>query len=81
MDNERVMQAFANGLNSHESCPSITKKRKPRRSKLQPHSVLIFKLWVTGKSMRFIKEILLSKHAISCERSTVQRFIANSISL
>jgi hypothetical protein len=80
MDYEGVMQAFATGLSSQEACPRITKKRK-RRSKLQTHSAFILRMWSNGRSPAFIKNILQTKYEIYCNRSTVQRFITNSISL
>ena len=80
MINHDVINTFKNGPQIHNPCGDTTRKRKPRRSKLQLESENIIKFWTDGKSLQFICHRLHAK-SIFCARSTVLRFIRKNISL
>ena len=57
-----------------------TKRTRKKKSKLDAAEDEIKKWWVDGRSLGFIRDRLKNK-GISCERSTVQRYLKKALSL
>lgn len=78
MRNPEMINFFENGFTDETTSPQPKQRNKP--SKLAPYGTMINKYWAENKSMQFICDRLKNMN-VTCNRSTVWRFINKSLSL